>query len=269
MAEEKKYATKRTLEQQAEESALWKEYLSDKSGESLERLICLYTGFVKTVAYRVLRCAKKTGTFDAEDLFQCGIMGLLQMIGRFDSESGHSFITFCTFRVRGEMIDFMRNNNVLKRGLYLEVRRARAFSQAYFARHGKYPPAMTVASGIKVSHRNARFCQLLDVNSNDPLRAVKSDMREFSKQARLLNKADRKCLDVMIEEEFRMNLHRKVRDARMHALIDDYYWGTKSLGEIGEDHGLSESRMCQINKTFIEKLRQCADMKEYFDALMQ
>ena len=46
---------------------------------------------------------------DVEDLFQMGMIGLLQSVDRFDASRGIKFQTYANRRVQGAMLDYLRS----------------------------------------------------------------------------------------------------------------------------------------------------------------
>lgn len=69
------------------------------------RLVQLNMGLVRQVAHRVARqCAQPY-----EDLEQCGYLGLIAAIERFDPKQGCAFSSFAVPYIRGEILHFLRD----------------------------------------------------------------------------------------------------------------------------------------------------------------
>jgi len=67
---------------------------------------------VKIMAYWL---ARRTGTMsNREDYEQAGFVGLLQAKERFDPSMGIKFSTFSFYRIKGSMLDFMRNSDLFQ-----------------------------------------------------------------------------------------------------------------------------------------------------------
>ena len=86
---------------------IWKEYQETKSPELREQLIIEYSPIVRYVAGRL---AIHLGPhMDFEDLVSYGVFGLIDAIDKFDLLKGVKFETYASLRIRGAIIDSVRN----------------------------------------------------------------------------------------------------------------------------------------------------------------
>ncbi|MEE9452732.1 MAG: sigma-70 family RNA polymerase sigma factor, partial [Gammaproteobacteria bacterium] len=79
-----------------------------------------YTPLVKRIAYHLLSHLPKFIQLD--DLFQAGMLGLLEAARNYDPSKGASFPTYASIRVRGAMLDEVRRNDWLPRSVYRNAR---------------------------------------------------------------------------------------------------------------------------------------------------
>ncbi|HNH24868.1 MAG TPA: sigma-70 family RNA polymerase sigma factor, partial [Accumulibacter sp.] len=86
-----------------------------------EQLIQRYTPLVKRVACHLM--ARLPASVQVDDLVQNGMLGLLDAIGRFEAGLGAQFEVYAMQRVRGAMLDGLRENDWLPRSLRRECRR--------------------------------------------------------------------------------------------------------------------------------------------------
>lgn len=91
----------------AEERLLWDKYCKDRSIINRNVLVEHYDRFVWKIASNT---AKTTGQ-DVKDLHQMGFFGLIQAIERFDITKNDSFCGYAAIRVKGSMIDNLRQEN--------------------------------------------------------------------------------------------------------------------------------------------------------------
>jgi len=89
------------------------------------RLVERYRGIVESVAFSM--AARLPSSVDVQDLVHAGMWGLMQAIENYEHERGIQFLTFMRIRVRGAMLDELRNLDFLPR---LVRRRKRAFDAA-------------------------------------------------------------------------------------------------------------------------------------------
>lgn len=92
-----------------------------------------YLPIVKKIGERLSR--KLPGSVDVDDLIQYGFLGLRQAWLSFDPSRGTKFSTYCQPRIRGAMIDGLRDEDWvprLERGRNEEVRRMRSMDEVVF-----------------------------------------------------------------------------------------------------------------------------------------
>ena len=72
-----------------------------------------YSGLVRRLAHQMI--AKLPANVEIDDLIQAGMIGLIDALSRFDEAQGIQFETFATQRIRGAMLDELRENDWLPR----------------------------------------------------------------------------------------------------------------------------------------------------------
>ncbi|MDD3019043.1 MAG: RNA polymerase sigma factor FliA [Comamonas sp.] len=79
-----------------------------------DALIRQYAPLVRRIAQHML--AKLPPSVELDDLIQVGMIGLADALSRFEASQGVQFETFASQRIRGAMIDELRDNDWLSRG---------------------------------------------------------------------------------------------------------------------------------------------------------
>ena len=69
----------------------------------------LVQAIAKSLVRRLPRC------IEFDDLVSAGVLGLIQCLNRFDPKMNVNFRTFAKYRVRGAMLDFLREEDPLSR----------------------------------------------------------------------------------------------------------------------------------------------------------
>lgn len=85
---------------------LWQQYADNKTYETRNKLISEYLSIVKAVASKLYINLNFNVEYD--DLFSCGVFGLIDAIDKFNLERGIKFETYASTRVRGTIIDHIR-----------------------------------------------------------------------------------------------------------------------------------------------------------------
>jgi RNA polymerase sigma factor for flagellar operon FliA len=188
-----------------------------------EELIEKYRGLVEAIAQKVADSRRITGA-DYEDLFQEGIIGMLDAAKRYDPESGHKFETFAYLRIRGAMVDAMRAFDPLSRSMRAEN-----------------PGFCIFSEQDQFNDDNRRISALENVDSNKSEASYKKWMRHI--EASDVVEALSGCWD-----------------GREKMIIESIYIHGKTMLEVSRTLGLSESRICQIHKEAMEHARQAAEI---------
>ncbi|HLA36301.1 MAG TPA: sigma-70 family RNA polymerase sigma factor, partial [Rhodocyclaceae bacterium] len=71
-----------------------------------DKLVSRYAPLVKRVAFHLM--AKLPASIDVDDLIQNGMIGLLDAMDRYEEGLGAQFETYAVQRVRGAMLDGLR-----------------------------------------------------------------------------------------------------------------------------------------------------------------
>ena len=103
---------------------LWVDYKDSAREELRERLILHYAPLVKYVAGRV--GVGLPPNIEQADLVSYGIFGLIDAIEKYDLERGIKFETYAITRIRGAIIDELRNIDWIPRSVRMQGPRGRA-----------------------------------------------------------------------------------------------------------------------------------------------
>jgi RNA polymerase sigma-B factor len=138
-------------------------YQKQSSVQLRNRLVRLNMGLVRTIAHRLARqCAEPY-----EDLEQCGSLGLITAIERFDLTQGYAFSSFAVPYIRGEILHFLRdrgNTIRLPRRWQQLHRQGQKVQQALTMELGYQPSAQEVADALGLSMNEWRSVQLAACN---------------------------------------------------------------------------------------------------------
>jgi RNA polymerase sigma factor for flagellar operon FliA len=111
-----------------------------------EQLVQRFVPLVKRIAYHLMARLPPSVQFD--DLVQNGMIGLLDAIDRYQEGFGAQFETYATQRVRGAMLDGLRENDWLPRNLRRELRRIETAINQLEHEHGRAPSERELAEAL-------------------------------------------------------------------------------------------------------------------------
>ncbi len=86
--------------------AAWQAYRASRSPEARDTLVQRYIHLVRYMAGRLSRTLPPTVEFD--DLVSAGVVGFLGALDSFDPAHGTDFSVYALTRIRGAMVDFVR-----------------------------------------------------------------------------------------------------------------------------------------------------------------
>lgn len=220
-----------------------------------QQLIAQYAPLVKRIAFHLM--ARLPASVQVEDLIQNGMLGLLDALGRFDDSQGAQFETYAVQRIRGAMLDGLRENDWMPRSVRREMRRVETAIHQLEHRLGRSPSETELADslGMPLSEYqdlllDARGHQLLnleDLSGDDEEGFL--DRHETG--------ATQDPLAMLLEEDMRGLLVQAIEalPEREKLVMSLYYEEELNLREIGEVLGVTESRVCQLHSQAIARLR--------------
>lgn len=220
-----------------------------------EQLVQRFLPLVKRIAYHLM--ARLPSSVQFEDLVQNGLIGLLDAIGRFEEGFGAQFETYATQRIRGAMLDGLRENDWMPRQLRREMRRIEAAISQLEQNFGRAPSEKELADNlgmplgeyqkILLEARGHQLIYFEDFNSDDDEGFLDRHLtEEATDPSRLLEEKDLRTGLVAAIDKL------PEREKLVMAL---YYEEELNLKEIGEVLGVTESRVCQLHSQAIARLR--------------
>ena len=104
---------------------------------SLDEQVNKYAPLVKRIAYHMM--ARLPASVEVDDLIQVGLIGLMDAVSRFDGTQGAQFESYATQRIRGSMLDELREADWLPRHVRQKSRQIEAAINRLEQRNGKPP----------------------------------------------------------------------------------------------------------------------------------
>lgn len=224
-------------------------------GANADAVLRRHLPLVRDVAHQV--ACRKPPHVELDELMSWGMEGLLDAYRRFRPDKHASFRTYARFRVRGVIMDNLRERDLLSRTARRKavlLERTRAKLEAAL---GRVPGEDEIAAALKIDLAKLRSMtsdtefgtvsvedlrrpddrvyevdRLMPDHAADPLRAILGRER-----ARLVNAA----ISRLPEKE--------------HAAVTLYYKSDRTMREVADTLGLSESRVSQLHSQALGRLR--------------
>lgn len=234
-------------------NSLWEAYSRTKDSKIREELIVHYLYLVKFVAGRLYASYGNNVEFD--DLVSYGVFGLIDAIDKFDINRGVKFDTYAQLRVRGAIIDYLREMDWLPRSVR---QKAKELEKAYNELENELGRPATdeeVAGKLGVSidefQKKIQNITTFSVVSLDDMLEQKREITgdegradenpDSLVESAELNNILAEAINIMPEKE------KKV--------ISLYYYEELTYKEIGKLLSISESRVSQLHTKAIIRLK--------------
>lgn len=220
-----------------------------------KELVQRYIPLVKRVAHHLL--LRLPASVMLDDLVQNGMLGLLDALDRYEDSYGAQFETYASQRIRGAMLDGLRENDWLPRNLRKEMRKVESAILGLEHQLGRSPSEGEIAERLEISlpqyqktlqeARGHQLVYLEDFRGEDD-----SDYLEHH-----LTDNDVDPAGILEDKKLRQQLASAIDELpeRERLLMALYYEEELNLREIGAVLGVTESRVCQLHSQAVSRLR--------------
>ena len=209
-----------------------------------DRLALEYLPAVKAMAFRLKE--RLPSSVDYLDLSAIGTEELVKLARRYDETQNDSFWGYAKTRVYGAMLDYLRSLDLLSRSSRRLVKAINQTVEAYMAEHDEEPSDAELAEILGEEEEKIRDAR------------VASDIYAVMPLHDQLCEGDECATLEQIEKEDLVEIIKSVLmryNEREQMIIQLYYFEELTLKEISEVLGITESRISQIHKSVIRKIR--------------
>ena len=208
-----------------------------------ESLAVDYMPAVKAMATRLKE--RLPSSVDFNDLVSIGFEELVKLAKRYDPSKNSNFWGYAQKRIYGAMIDFLRSIDPLSRGDRKLVKEIEKIIEKYLLSYGYEPSDEEIADILKVDVEKVKKAKKAsDIYSVMPIEEQLKYYEDVSKK---------------VEEEELIEIIQNILkefSQKEQLVIQLYYFEELSLKEISEILGVTESRISQIHKKILRKIRE-------------
>lgn len=220
-----------------------------------------HMGLVQRIAHHMI--AKLPPNVEVDDLIQVGLIGLSDALSRYEVTQGVQFETFATQRIRGAMLDELRENDWMSRSSRKSQKDIEQAVHRAEQRLGRAPLESEIADELKMELadyqallgrvRGAQLVYLEDMGhgSGDDEGASEGFLdRNIAEEG-----AD--PVTLLRDQGIRSALVAAIKQLpeREQYVMGMYYEEDMNLKEIAAVLGVTESRVCQLHSQAIARLR--------------
>ena len=223
-----------------------------------DALIRQHVPLVRRIALHMI--AKLPPNVELDDLIQVGMIGLAEALSRFESEQGVQFDTFASQRIRGAMLDELREGDWMSRSSRKSQKEIEQALGRLEQRLGRPPLESEIADELGMALddyqsllgrvRGTQLVYLEDIGGGDG-----ADGDDYLERHVADTGADPFAL--LRDQRLRLALVEAIKNLpeREQYVMGMYYEHDMNLKEIAAVLGVTESRVCQLHSQAIARLR--------------
>ena len=220
-------------------------------------LIKQYQPLVRRLAHHMM--AKLPPSVEVDDLIQVGLIGLADALTRYEAAQGVQFETFATQRIRGAMLDELRENDWMSRGSRKSQKDIETAMRRVEHRLGHTPKESEIAAEMGISL--VEYQSLLGKVRGTQLMYLEDLSRHNEDDDTYLDRhvadSDADPLNMLRDQKLREALVAAIKllPEREQYIMSMYYEQDMNLKEIAAVLDVTESRICQLHSQSIARLR--------------
>ncbi len=222
-----------------------------------------HLAMVKWVVSRVAeRFQRLPNHLDINDLSHSGVLGLIDAVRRFSwgrPNEEEEFKAYAECRIRGQVIDELRECDVLPRSARDKVKQLRKVTDDLRQRLQREPTAVEISAAlhvdIEIYHELRRDASFGKQETLDPVEPQLGTMEGILKKAVAAGENDSPEAR-LYQEEMKKILADEISHLcpKERTVISLYYYDELTLKEIGAVLEITESRVSQIHGQALQKL---------------
>ena len=228
-----------------------------RTEEEFQQIVLEQMPQVKYIARRIHEHLPKHVPF--EDLMQAGMVGLIDALNKFDSDKNVKFASYAKFRIRGAILDSLRELDWSPRDLRRKSRQIDLVMQKLQMELGRTAsePELAKAMGLTLVEFHALTNEIRGLDVGSLQCDLSDDGQEADLAQNLPGPEDEDPLTLCVQGEQRERLERAITKLpeREQQVLMLYYQRELTMREVGELMGVGESRVSQIHSLAVQHLR--------------
>jgi RNA polymerase sigma factor FliA len=228
-----------------------------RDGEERERLLTEQLPQVRYIARRIHERLPRH--VPLEDLVHAGVVGLIDALHKYDCSKNVQFGSYAKFRIRGAILDSLREMDWSPRDLRRKARRLEEAHHKLQSSLGRNPSESELAAEVGMDLQGLQLLlgeiSGLEVGS---LRVESSrDGQEEDLCEYLPDHSEETPLFLCLRSEMKRQLVRAIAELpeKERQVLALYYYEELTMKEVGTILGIGESRVSQIHSMAVIRMR--------------
>jgi RNA polymerase sigma factor for flagellar operon FliA len=225
-----------------------------------EQIVLEHTALIRYIVNRI--AVRLPSHIDLDDLYNTGVIGLMDAIEKYDPEKNCKFKTYAEFRIKGAILDQLRSLDWVPRSVRQKSRKLEKAYGEVEQRLGRSATEDEIADslGLEIDKFHVLLNQVRGISliNLEEIRGTNSDGDRAGTFADIIE-------DVHSENPFAslklLETKHVISDTigtlpeKERLVVSLYYYEDLNMKEIGNILGITESRVCQIHTKAVLRLR--------------
>ncbi|MBO8151510.1 MAG: FliA/WhiG family RNA polymerase sigma factor [Candidatus Marinimicrobia bacterium] len=242
---------------------LVREYIETGDESLKEQIVRAYINLVRHIVGRLN--IPEGWILKKEDLYQYGVIGLLDALERYKLDYGVTFKTFAYKRIYGEIVDAIRREMTLNKDQVKSITRVNDAVDRLRAKLGREPSVDEICKEAKITEDEYfKIQRVMDIGFNrsleEPLSAGDKDGIQLKDK---LSDEQGSLEEELERKDLRRYLKKLIKGLgeRERLVLALYFYEELTLADIGLVLGISESRVSQILNDTLKYLRKRIEVR--------
>jgi RNA polymerase sigma factor for flagellar operon FliA len=207
--------------------------------------------------------ARLPPTVDIDDLISSGTLGLMDAVERFDPARDVKFKTYASFRIRGAMLDFLRENDNYPRSVREFAREMNNAVEVFKKSCGRQPSMSELAALLDRTPEELSK-RIANLPTGPALELISETGQEVKPLDEFKVPTGNDTLDNRERREALKEAIERNLNEREKTVLQLYFWDELNLKEIARILGVTESRVSQILTQAKRKMKMKLSRNELF-----
>ncbi|WP_339178179.1 FliA/WhiG family RNA polymerase sigma factor [Oceanobacillus sp. FSL W7-1293] len=243
----------------SQEQILWKHWMTSQDNEAANLLIENYMYLVSFHTERIV--SQLPNRVDREEIRSYGLLGLYDALHKFEPKRDLKFDTYASFRIKGSIMDGLRKEDWLPRSIREKTKRVEQASEIFEQKNQREAQPEDIAEmtgmpihDVETTLRDMVLSNMLSIE--DKPKGQENDLKEGIGY-NVSDKSELRPEERLIQDEWKDELIEGIKslNEKEQLVISLFYQEELTFTEIGQVLELTTSRISQIHKRSIVKLR--------------
>lgn len=210
-----------------------------------DELVVSYLPALRALAFRLKE--RLPSSIDVNDLISIGVEEMIKLASRYEKEQNNSFWGFVKKRVYGAMLDYLRSLDVMSRNSRKIIKDIDNITDEYYQKFEEEPDDEYLAKELNLEVEKIK--EVRQAHAVSYLLPLDEQISYYTED-NTIEKIEREALLEKVSGVL------ETLKEREQLIIQLYYYEELNLKEISDMLGISESRISQIHKKLLRKLRE-------------